>query len=164
MRVMLIKFMKSKTNVEINKLSDRSIDYLLKIFELGGYENNVKIGVLANELNLAKPTVSLTTKKLVKKGLLEYTEYGRIRLTQKGMEIVYELLWRHGVLELAFHRLGLSTEESCFMARKVQSRVPRELVEKLWILLGLPNKCCHDIEFPSPNQVNKDKKYLVCTS
>ena len=162
---MLIKFIGNKTNMDINKLSDRSIDYLLKIFELEeSHENSVKIGMLANELNLAKPTVSLTTKKLAKKGFLEYVDRGRIRLTQRGRKIVHELLWRHGVLELAFYRLGLSAEESCFMARKVQGRVPRELVEKLWILLGLPNKCCHDIEFPSPNKVDKDKKYLVCGS
>lgn len=148
--------------MNMDDVSIREIEYLIKVFELQNKKGFAKIKDLVNELKLAKPTVSLTVKKLVKKGVLTYLRHGEVELTKKGLFLIYEYLWRHGVIEFALTKIGLKLDEACILTEKIQFKIPREVVEKLWITLGMPCKCSHGLEFPTPPKFKPNKHYVIC--
>jgi Mn-dependent DtxR family transcriptional regulator len=148
--------------MNIDDVSIREIEYLIKVFELEKKRGYVRIKDLVNELKLAKPTVSLTVKKLVKKGVLAYLMHGKVKLTKKGLFLIYESIWRHGVIEFALTKIGLKLDEACVLTERIQAKIPREAVEKLWLTLGMPNKCSHGLELPTPPRFKPDKRYMFC--
>ncbi len=140
------------------EVSEKQAEYILALFELG----EASVGELAERLNLSKPTVSLTLKKLAEKGLVTYCRRGVVRLSPRGLVVACELVWRHGVIEVAFVKLGLTPKEACKVAKMIQYKLPRDVVESMWRNLGRPCKCPHGLEFPTPSNFGKVKRGVVC--
>lgn len=144
-------------------LSEREIVYLLVIYSIAGSKpiSNARI---ACELRLAKSTVSITVKRLAKKGFLKYVDKGIVKLTDKGRRVVHIILWKHGVLEVALTRLGFTPDEACKITSMIQHIFPDDAVAKLWYLCGRPSRCPHGFEFPTPKHLSlKDKRrYRIC--
>ncbi len=144
-------------------LSKKEIVYLLVIYSIAG-NNPISNAKIACELKLAKSTVSITVKRLVKKGFLKYVDKGIVKLTEKGRRVVHIILWKHGVLEVALTRLGFTPDEACKITSMIQHVFPDDAVAKLWCLCGRPCQCPHGFKFPTPNNPSfKDKRqYKVC--
>ncbi len=125
-------------------LSVREADYLVALLKRGGSEAPVTVSELARDLGVAKPTVTLMLKKLVRQGLVKRVEGGYM-LSCGGLECVNEIVWRHGVVEEALSRLGLDKEEACVVARLIELSIPLETLQTIWRSLGCPVKCPHGL-------------------
>ena len=111
-------------------------------------------------LRLAKPTASLMIKKLREEGYLEIRER-RIFLDKKGEKMIEEALWKHGVLENAFVKLGLSSREACEISWRILDRVPSKIVERIWRNIGMPDRC--PCGYPLPTGGREDiLNFEVC--
>ena len=126
----------------VNSLSIRDIDYLITIYEYSASRGVARVIDVAKVLGVSKSTASLMIKKLEKQGLIVKVSSG-IKLTSEGVKTCLEIIWRHGVIEVALTRLGLSPEEACAVARNIELSIPKHIVEKLWHLLGRPAACPH---------------------
>ena len=141
--------------MEANSLSVREADYLVALYVKGGTSRPVKPSILAEVLGVAKPTATLMLKKLITRGLVKRVE-GGYELTDNGLKLVKEIIWRHGVVEGALLRLGLSKDEACMVARLVELNIPMDSLQCIWRNLGCPMECPHglkisiDVDEPYP--------------
>ncbi|RLG07895.1 MAG: hypothetical protein DRN59_00310 [Thaumarchaeota archaeon] len=124
----------------MSKLSPRRIDYLIAVFKCSKGKGYARQREIIEELGIAKPTASLMIKKLREEGYLEIRER-RIFLDKKGEKMIEEALWKHGVLENAFVKLGLSSREACEISWRILDRVPSKIVERIWRNIGMPDRC-----------------------
>lgn len=126
----------------VNSLSIRDIDYLITIYEYSALRGAARVIDVAKVLGVSKSTASLMIKKLERQGLIEKVSSG-VKLTSEGVKACLEIIWRHGVIEIALTKLGLSPKEACVVARNIELSIPKHIVEKLWHLLGRPAVCPH---------------------
>jgi len=140
----------------------READYLITIYELSVTNKEVRHSEIRKKLGVAKPTVSLMTKKLEKKGYI-IIEKKKIKLTKTGLAKVKELLWRHGVLEVAFTLLGVDPEIACKMVREIELIIPTEVIQRIWETMGKPTVCPHGHEFPDIDKSELDEGISFCT-
>lgn len=131
--------------MEANSLSVREADYLVALYVKGGTSGPVKPSILAEVLGVAKPTVTLMLKKLTVRGLVKRVE-GGYELTGEGLRLVKEIIWRHGVVEGALLKLGLSKDEACMVARLIELNIPMDSLQCIWRNLGCPMECPHGLK------------------
>jgi len=107
---------------------------------------------IADELNVAPPSVTEMIKKLSSVGLVEYTPYKGVELTDKGTEKAIKIKRKHQVLEtfladvLNVDRKG-AHKEACELEHAVSDPV----LERLYEFLGSPEYC------PDGHPINIDK-------
>ncbi len=82
-------------------------DYLEMIYRSHLREGYVRTSQLAAQLNVQASSVTKTVQKLTKLGLLNYEQYGLIRLTEKGKRIGSFLLKRHILIEKFLKLIGV---------------------------------------------------------
>ena len=112
-------------------------------------------------MNVSPSTASAALKRLSNLGLIKLSYRRGAKLTKEGLEVVLEMLWRHGVLEQAFMKMGLSINEACEIAYRIQHLLPKESLYKICQTLGHPYRCPHGYEIPHPNKAFK-RKYKIC--
>ena len=139
--------------MEVNSLSIREADYLVALYVKGGASRPVKPSVIAGALGVAKPTVTLMLKKLVVQGLVKRVE-GGYKLTDEGFRLVKEIIWRHGVVEGALLKLGLSKDEACMVARLIELSIPMDSLQCIWRNLGCPKRCPHGLKISINDRSN----------
>lgn len=145
----------------VDDLTAREAEYLLAVFKHSREKGYVRQFEILRELKVGKSTASLMIKKLAKKGYL--TMWKReIALAEKGRRAVKELLWKHGVIESALVRLGVSFEEACAVTWEISSKIPGEVVKCIWMRLGKPETCPCGHYFPSADHEADLKKFEVC--
>ncbi|RLG85041.1 MAG: hypothetical protein DRO18_06410 [Thermoprotei archaeon] len=149
--------MKTEPPLGITELSDCEMKYILAIFELGGDSRPIKISDLSKHLNLALPTVSIMVRKLAKRGLVCIVKRGYITLTNNGCNLACMLIHAHGILEHIFVKAGLSPNEACCIASKIQNKVPYTVIMELWEKMGKPSECPHGIPM-----VKKEGRVCPC--
>jgi len=135
----------------VSRLSPRRIDYLIAVFKCSKGKGYARQREIIEELGIAKPTASLMIKKLKDEGYLEIRER-KIFLDKKGEKMIEEALWKHGVLENAFVKLGLSSREACEVSWRVLDRVPSKIVEQIWRNIGMPDRCPCGYLLPTGSQ------------
>src|SRR5208337_3773004 len=135
------------------ELSPKKCEYLKYIFETGGV---VRTTDISEHYNLDPSTITKTVQEMALTGLIEYTPYRGISLTSLGTEYAEFLVRRHRVLEIMLSHYGLSSQEACEEASKLEGYVSREVVDKICHSLGHPSmgicgkikhdKCCCEHE------------------
>lgn len=130
----------------------RMYDYIGAVYRLGGLPGGcyVRIGDLARVLNVTPPTVSIMVRRLASKGLVEVRAGEGARLTEKGLRELVEYLWKVGVFETLLSKVGLDAEEARRVSTLLSDRIPREVVDELYKLLGKPRRCPHGRPIPEP--------------
>jgi len=73
-------------------------DYLEVMLDLDEKENVIRVTDVADKLNIAKSTVTITINKLKNLGMVNQESYGPIELTHAGKEYAVEVRNRHRVL------------------------------------------------------------------
>ncbi len=136
--------------MEAESLSVREADYLIALYLAGRGDGVVRAKDIASMLGVAKPTVSLMLKKLLRLGLVVKVRPG-YKLTDEGLRLAREIVWRHGVVEEALSRLGLSKDEACCVARLIELNIPLSSLMTIWVNLGCPKKCPHGISIELVN-------------
>ncbi|WP_460125729.1 metal-dependent transcriptional regulator [Stetteria hydrogenophila] len=139
--------------------SNRLYDYLGAIYCLGGLPRGcyVRITSLARALNVAPSTVSIMVRRMSSKGLVEVCPGVGARLTEKGLKELVEHLWKVGVLETLFCKVGLDADTARIVSLAVCDRLPSDVVKRLHDLLGKPRVCPHGKPIPEPGVKPREK-------
>jgi DtxR family Mn-dependent transcriptional regulator len=135
---------------------DRFEEYLETILYLiRKNKGPAKTKQISEELNVSPPSVTEMIKKLYSSGLVEYTPYQGVELTEKGTDQALKIKRKHQVLEtflvdvLDFNRKD-AHKEACELEHAVSDAV----LERLYEFLGSPEYC------PDGNPINLDKNNI----
>ncbi len=95
--------------MEQNKklLTSAMEDYLEMIYRYFLTQDNLRINILSDLLNVSAPSATSMVQKLYRLGLLDYKKHGVIFLTESGKDIGKYLLQRHEIIELFLYNLGV---------------------------------------------------------
>src|SRR5438552_18582157 len=85
-------------------LSPAAQDYLKVIFKLGAAGEEPTTSAVAQRLGVTPGTVTTMLQRLSRVGLVTYSRYQAVQLTEAGRKVALELLRHHRLLELYLHR------------------------------------------------------------
>lgn len=118
---------------EITESMEDYLEMIGRCMEEHGY---VRVGALADKLNVRPSSVSKMVGRLRELGLVQFEKYGLITLTKRGDEIATYLLWRHDVLLRFFQQLN-HTDGQLSLVEQVEHFMDRETVRNLERLLAV---------------------------
>lgn len=72
--------------------------YLKTIFEIAGDGGQPRVKTIAQRLGVTMPSVSGAIENLQKKGLVEHTPYGDVKLTTKGRRVARQVKDRNNLI------------------------------------------------------------------
>lgn len=113
------------------KLHESAENYLETILMLSQRGENVRSVDVANELQFARPSVSVAMKNFRENGLIEVDGAGHLHLTEAGMEIAGRVYERHRVLSDCLIMLGVNEKTAREDACKIEHDLSEESFEKL---------------------------------
>lgn len=110
---------------------------------------------ISEELNVSPPSVTEMIKKLNSSGLVEYTPYQGVELTEKGTDQAVRIKRKHQVLETFLADvLDFDRKEAHKEACELEHAVSDAVLERLYEFLGSPEYC------PDGNPINIDKNNI----
>jgi DtxR family Mn-dependent transcriptional regulator len=135
---------------------DRFEEYLETILYLIRKNRGpAKTKQISEELNVSPPSVTEMIKKLNSSGLVEYTPYQGVELTEKGTDQAIKIKRKHQVLEtFLVDVLDFDRKEAHKEACELEHAVSDSLLERLYEFLGSPEYC------PDGNPINIDKNNI----
>lgn len=96
---------------------------------------------IVNELRLSKGSVSEMLKKLDDEGLIEYESYGKIKLSQKGLEKAKNVVRKYKIIrEFLEKKLKIAPEKIHEEACNLEHGFSDESIARLNIFLRLSEK------------------------
>jgi DtxR family Mn-dependent transcriptional regulator len=106
-------------------------------------------GQLASALNVSPGTVTSMLKTLSESGLVKYTPYEGVRLTDSGRRLALRVVRRHRLIELFLVRtLDLSWDEVHEEAEDMEHAVSDRLIDRIDEALGYPATDPHGDPIP----------------
>jgi len=102
---------KCYTLLEENSITASMEDYLEMIYRIETSGNAVRIGVLAERLNVKPSSATKMVANLKKHNLLSAEKYGYIKLTDTGYELGKYLVFRHDTLHHFLCHINQSENE-----------------------------------------------------
>ena len=129
-------------------------EYLETINMLEEIEGSpVKTTSLARLMEVSSASVTEMLRRLSEKGMVNYTPYGGVSLTDKGWEYVTRLTRRHRLWEVFLNKhLGFAWDEVYDEACKLEHNTSDDVAEKLAQFLGQPETCPHGSLIPKKGQ------------
>ena len=107
----------------VSKTREDYLEAILMIWERQGYVRSVDV---AEQLGVAKPSVTYTTKRLRENGYITADPNGMLILTDTGREIAERVYDRHQKLTAFFEALGVSSGQARIDACKVEHDLSEE--------------------------------------
>jgi len=145
-------------------LSESVEDYLKQAYKLQSEGENVSFSQLAEKLDVSAPSVTQMVKKLEKSGLISYTPYQGIILTEKGKKIALEVIRHHRLLELFLSEImDYPLEKVDAEAEKLEHASSEEFEEKINEQLGNPKIDPHGDPIPTKDGKLSHHRYLPLT-
>lgn len=125
-------------------------EYLETINNLEEMEGTpVKTSSLARVMEVSSASVSEMLRRLSEKGMVNYTPYGGVSLTERGWQYVTRLTRRHRLWEVFLNRyLGIGWQEVYNEACNLEHNTSDMVAEKLAQFLGRPETCPHGSPIP----------------
>ena len=119
---------------ESRELTQSLEDYLETIYELTQEVGGARGSSVADKLHVKRPSVTSALRSLAEKGLVNYSPYGPITLTEKGETEAKKVIRRHKAMEIFLERvLGVdgqsSKNEACRLEHAMSDEVTTRLVE-----------------------------------
>lgn len=106
-------------------------NYLKIIFHEELESGSAHASAIADAAGVSRATVTSTLKALRSMGLVEYTAYSPIKLTEEGRRIGRDLMHRHIVFREFFqHVLQFDEAQADAIAGEVGSSMPRHVVRR----------------------------------
>jgi len=117
-------------------------DYLISILRLTGGETTAKTTELAAFMNVSPASVSEMLKILAKDGLVEYTKYKGVRLTENGLKEARLIRKRHHVVEkFLTDVLDIDHQTAHEEADRMEHTISDESTVKICNMLGNQPDC-----------------------
>ena len=123
-----------------NSLTMASEDYLESVYrimvEQDAFETGIRSVDVAEQLGVSKASVNKAITTLKEHGMVEQTRYGRVTLTDAGLEYGKDVWHRHRTLRLFLtEQLGVDEEtaddEACLMEPDLSADTMRRWCEYL---------------------------------
>jgi len=129
-------------------MSKSSLEYLKNIYILYKQNNFVRVTDLANTMNCSKPNVTKHLNILKENSLIEYEVYGKVSITEKGIEIAKNLLEEEDVIYLLLKNvIGIDNNHLRDDSSKIKNSISKDTYEELYKYviskLGLNNLSCN---------------------
>jgi DtxR family Mn-dependent transcriptional regulator len=101
--------------------------YLKTIFEIVGDGGQPRVKIIAQRLGVTMPSVSGAIENLQKRGLVEHTPYGDVKLTSKGRRVARQVKERNDLIyRFLFDVLKLpdaaAMRDACVLEHVVSSK------------------------------------------
>ena len=114
------------------QIRESAEDYLEAIFFIAREKKVARAKDIAQRLLVRAPSVTSALRSLAALGLVNYTPYDLITLTEPGLEVAREIVGRHEALSNFFTAvLGVDPLEADEAACKMEHTVPKQIVERL---------------------------------
>lgn len=126
-------------------------NYIKTIYQTCAEQQNrpAATGQLAAALEVSPGTVTSMLKTLHEGGLVEYTPYEGVRLTEAGLKLALRVLRRHRLIELFLVKtLQLSWDEVHAEAEHMEHAVSDHLIDRIDHFLGYPAADPHGDPIP----------------
>lgn len=119
---------RTEENNGTQKTTEDYLEAILEIFQAQGYVRSIDV---ADLLEVSKPSVTYTTKRLKEAGLVSADQNGMLLLTPEGNAIAERVYDRHQKLTAFFTALGVSKEQARIDACKVEHDLSEETYEAI---------------------------------
>ena len=107
-------------------------DCLEVITQLTREEGHAHVSDIAKRLNITKPSVVTTLKKLAERGLIEYASYQPVELTAKGSALAGAVIQKHETIRrFLTQHLELSDKHADELACKLEHELDDVALHKL---------------------------------
>ncbi len=119
---------------ELNEvcISEALKDYLEAIYIFSQNKPSVRITDIALHLGLSKPSVNRAVNSLKTQGLVIHEPYGDIILTEKGLNLGYELYSRHKMIKkFLVNVLKLTHDDAEHEACRIEHNISKNTVDKM---------------------------------
>ncbi|ARS88643.1 metal-dependent transcriptional regulator [Natrarchaeobaculum aegyptiacum] len=132
------------------ELSPVAEDYLTAIYHLEAeHGGSVRTVDISEEIGVTPPTVSSMIDTLDERGLVDYTPYKGVTLTERGETVVLRLVRNHRLLEtFLMEHLDYTWSEVHDEADRLEHHVSEEFVSRLETYLGEPRMDPHGDPIP----------------
>jgi len=117
-------------NQDDNTLTPSMEDYMEMAYRLGKDKNFIRMGDLAEALNVQPPSASKMVQKLSDMGYLNYKRYGVIEFTEDGRKVGKFLLERHETIEHFLKILGV-TQNTLSDTEKIEHNISEETYKQI---------------------------------
>lgn len=118
-------------------------DYIATIYRLHEVYGSAKLSDISRELGVKPATTSKVLSQLEKSGLVKKYKYREIVLTEEGERIAEKIIRKHRISEVFLaYKLSVDIFDTHYYAHYLE-HLPDELIERIYILLGFPQKCPH---------------------
>lgn len=114
--------------MELHESGENYLETILILKKRNGYVRAVDI---ANELDFSKPSISRAMSILKKAGYIEIDKLNQIILTPSGKEIAEKIYERHCVLKEYLIYLGVSEENACNDACRIEHVISQESFDRI---------------------------------
>lgn len=125
--------------------------YLITIFMIyvGDAAKPVPISIIAEELNVQPVSANQMVKRMAEKGLVDYSPYQGVVLTDQGSDQARRVLWSRRLWEIFLVRdLGLPLDKAEKIACDLEHHISTEVAERLDAFLDYPAFCYHGEHIP----------------
>ena len=141
---------KSRSFVDKKILTPAHEDYLKTIYRLQAVGDEVTNSALTQLLEVAPASATNMVKKLAELGLVDYTPYHSITLTDAGQKVALEVLRHHRLLELYLHhKLNLPWDRVHAEAELLEHVLSETLEDAIAMALGDPTVDPHGDPIPT---------------
>ena len=141
---------------EVKNLSSGLEDYLEAIYISHINNEPLKGAELARKLNISRASVSEALSKLVAKGLIKYSSYEAIAITQSGIDEAMKVYTKHHTLEHFFEKvLGIEKAEASENACKIEHIVSQNILDEMQDFTKFCQKHTEILELYKKEKLNK---------
>ena len=135
-------------------LTESAENYLSAILRLEEAEGAAATtSVLAEHLEVARPSVTGMLKRLAADGLVTHRRYRGVRLTARGRRAARRVIRRHRLVEtFLVEVLGMSADAVHAEAHRLEHAISDEVVDRLDLWLGRPARDPHGQPIPAPRR------------
>lgn len=125
-----------------NELSASQEDYLETIFFLMREEESARPKDIAGRMKVRAASVTGALKALAEKGLINYTPYSSVTLTEKGREVAGRIAVKHEALLHFFTQvLGVDAAEAEEFSCSMEHTIPDHILQRLVRFAEYTEKC-----------------------
>jgi len=129
-------------------------DYLRAAYRLESRGDRVTNAALARELNVSAAAVTDMVRRLDDLGVLHYTKYQGVKLTDVGLEIAMKITRRHRLWEVfLIQHLGFEWDQVHELADQLEHITSDVLTDRLDEFLGYPTHDPHGDPIPTRDGV-----------
>lgn len=134
-------------------LSESVENYLTEILRLEEADSPATTSVLAQRLDVARPSVTGMVKKLALDGFIHHELYKAVRLTPAGRQAGLAVIRRHRIVEtFLVDTLGMGPDQVHDEANRLEHAMSEEVIDRLDALLGRPARDPHGKPIPGPQK------------